>query len=37
MEDEMGGQCSTHGGDKKSIKHYCRKSWREEITWKIQT
>jgi len=34
MEVETGMACSPHGRYYKSIKHFCRKTWREETNRK---
>jgi hypothetical protein len=30
----IGGSCSMHGRDEKSVQNFGRKTWREEATWK---
>jgi len=33
-EGEVGGACSTYGGEEKSIKKFVRNSQRKETSWK---
>jgi len=35
-KNEMGGACSTYGGEERCIQVFSGETWREETTWKTQ-